>query len=294
MLNKQQKVKFVEEEKKELGKYSMVGILPVNGIPDRLVQASRNKMRSKVRFIIAKKSLLTRILEGSPKTKPLAKELKGMSAIILSNEDPFQIYKEFKSNSIRLAAKPNQIAPDDINIQAAETAIQPGQAVTELKQAGIDVQIQKGKVVIAKDKVLVKKGGVITTAVSKALKTLDIMPFTASIVPSVMLSGNIAFTRDILEIDTAKVVGDMLKGFTYALTISLKAEIVNRYTIVTFVGDAYRSAMAVGIEAKIPEPGIIEKLMANAVMQAASLNSMVKEEAPPAPAAAEPAPENKT
>ncbi len=292
MLNKDQKIKFVEEQKKELKKYSTIGVLPVNGIPDRLVQASRNKMRQQVKFIIAKKSLLARILEGEARTKPLAKELTGMSAIIMTNDDPFQVYKGFKANSIKLAAKPKQIAPADIEIQAGETSIQPGQAVTELKAAGIDVQIQKGKVVIAKDKTLVKKGTVITTAVSKALKTLDIMPFVASITPTVMLSGNLAFTREILEIDTEQVVGDMLKGFTYALTISLKARIVNMYTITTFIQEAYRDAMAVGIEAKIPEPGIIEKLMAAAAMQAASLNSMVKEEAP-APAAA-PAPENKT
>ena len=40
----------------------------------------------------------------------------------------------------------------------------PGQAVTDLKTAGIDVQIQKGKVVISKDKVITKKGEVITAS----------------------------------------------------------------------------------------------------------------------------------
>jgi large subunit ribosomal protein L10 len=287
MLNKQQKMKFVDERSRELKKYSVVGILPVNSIPDRLVQASRNKMRPQVKFIIAKKSLLTRILESDANTKPLVKELTGMSAIVLSNEDPFVLYKGFKANSLKLGAKPNSIAPADINIEAGETSIQPGQAVTELKQAGIDVQIQKGKVVIAKEKVLVKKGGIITTAVSKALKTLGIMPFTATIEPQVLLSGKMIFTKDVLRIDTQQVVAEMVQGFTYALTISLKAKIVNRYTITTFIQTSYREAMALGIAAEIPEPGIIEKLLASAALQAASLNSMVKEEAPPAPIAEE-------
>lgn len=288
-LNKQQKMKFVDEHSKELKKYSVVGILPVNSIPDRLVQASRNKMRPQVKFIIAKKSLLTRILENDAKTKPLVKELKGMSAIVLSNEDPFILYKGFRSNSLKLGAKPNSIAPADITIEEGETSIQPGQAVTELKQAGIDVQIQKGKVVIAKSKVLVKKGAVITTAVSKALKTLDIQPFTAVIEPQILMSGNLMFTRDVLKIDTQQVVSEMLQGFTYAFTISLKAKMVNRYTITTFIQTSYREAMALGIAAKMPEPGIIEKLVEAAALQAASLNSMVKEEAP----AAAPVPEEK-
>jgi len=275
-LTKDQKIKFVSEQQKELKKYSVIGVLPVNSVPDRLVQASRNKMRPQVKFIIAKKSLLTRILEGDARTKPLAKELTGMSAILLSNDDPFAIYKGFKANSLKLGAKPNQVAPEDINIQSGETSIQPGQAVTELKQAGIDVQIQKGKVVIAKDKTLVKKGAVITHAVSKALKTLDIQPFTAVIEPSVMLSGNLMFTKDILGIDAKQVASEVSLGFTQAFTLSLKAKIVNRYTIVPMISDAYRAAIGVGYAAKLYESGIVDKLVAEAVLQATALNSLVK------------------
>ncbi len=286
MSEREEKMRFVEEQKKELKKYSVIGVLPVNGIPDRLVQASRNKMRKQAKFIIAKKSLLTRILEGDERTKHLAKELTGMSAIILSNEDPFALYHGFRANTLKLGAKPKSVAPEDINIQAGETSIQPGQAVTELKLAGIDVQIQKGKVVIAKDKTLVKKGAVISGAVAKALKTLDIQPFTATIEPTVLLSGNLMFTREVLKIDTQTVVAQMSQGFAVAFAISVSAKIVNSYTVVRFVETSYREAMALGIAANMPEPGITEKLLANAALQAASLGGMMKEETP-APASEE-------
>ena len=88
----------------------------------------------------------------------------------------------------RLAAKPGQVSPEDVSVTAGETGIQPGQTVTDLKSAGIDVQIQKGKVVIAKDKVLVKKGEVISAKIAKALHILDILPFKAVIEPSSLLS----------------------------------------------------------------------------------------------------------
>ncbi|MCW6160538.1 MAG: 50S ribosomal protein L10 [Candidatus Micrarchaeales archaeon] len=286
---KDQKMKFVQEQAGEVKKYSVVGVLPLNAIPDRLVQKARNSMRSQTRFIIAKKSLLIRILESDEKTKPLVGELGGMSAILLSNEDPFVLYQNFKSSSIKLAAKPGQVAPEDINIEAQETTLQPGQTVTELKQAGIDVQIQKGKVVIAKDKVLVKKGTVISVAVAKALKTLDIMPFTAAITPKVLLQGKLVFTTDVLSITPTVVSGEMSVAFRSALALSIEAGIVNQYTIVTLIERAFRSALAVGIEGKVPEPGIVEKLVANAALQASALGSMVKEE--PAEASAKaPAP----
>ncbi len=285
-LTKDQKMKFVQDGAAEIKKYSVIGVLPLNAIPDRLVQKARNSMRAQTKFIIAKKSLLIRILESDGKTKPLAGELGGMSAILLSNEDPFVLYRNFKASSIKLAAKPGQVSPEDINIEAQETTLQPGQTVTELKQAGIDVQIQKGKVVIAKDKVLVKKGTVISVAVAKALKTLDIMPFTAAISPRVLMQGSLVFTTDVLSITPTQVSGDMTIAFRSALALSIDAGIVNQYTIVTLIERAYRGAMAVGIEGKVPEPGIVEKLVANAALQANALGSMVKEEPAAAPAEA--------
>ncbi len=280
MFTKNQKMKFVEEGKREVKKYSVVGVLPLNSIPDRLVQKSRNTMRPQVKFIIAKKSLLIRILEGDAKTKPLAKELTGMSAIVLSNEDPFALYKSFRSNSLKLGAKPNSISPEDINIEEGETSIQPGQAVTELKTAGIDVQIQKGKVVIAKGKTLVKKGAVITTAVSKALKTLDIQPFSATIEPQILMSGSLMFTKEVLRIDSKVVQSEINQAFAQALAISLKGNMVNQYTITTFIQRSWREAMALGVAGKLYESGIVDKLMAEAYIQANALQGLVKEETP--------------
>ena len=158
VLTKSGKVKFVEDAKKELKSYKVVGVLNLNGLPDRLTQKAKNSSKPNTKFILGRKTLLEKILEGHSKGKELTKQLTGTSAIILSNEDPFELYKKFKKNAIKLSAKPGQVAPDDVHIQSGETNIMPGQTVTELKGAGIDVQIQKGKVVIAKDKVLVKKG----------------------------------------------------------------------------------------------------------------------------------------
>ncbi|MGI0134967.1 MAG: 50S ribosomal protein L10, partial [Candidatus Micrarchaeaceae archaeon] len=113
-LTKDQKKKFVEQHRKELQKYTMIGIVPLNSIPDRLYQSTKNRMKPKAKFIMGRKTLLTKILEGSEKTKPLIKELQNTSVILLSNEDPFTLYKEFTSNVIRLSAKPGQTAPDDV------------------------------------------------------------------------------------------------------------------------------------------------------------------------------------
>lgn len=276
MLNKDQKVKFVEGHKNELSKYNLVGIIQLSNIPDRLLQSTKNKLKPEVKFIIGRKTLLKRILESSDRTKSLSKELDKTSAIILSNEDPFELFKKFKANSLKLAAKPNQVAPEDVNVTGGETSIQPGQAVTDLKTAGIDVQIQKGKVVIAKDKTIVEKGGVITPAIAKALHTLDIKPFTAVLEPAFILSSGILFNRELLNISKEKTMNEIALAFNRAFTLSLEAGVINSYTIKTLIAKAYRNAIHVGVETKIYDSGIIERLLAEAASRASALDNLKK------------------
>ncbi len=274
MLTKAQKKEFVLETQKELGQYKTVGIIQLAGIPDRLLQSVKNKLKGRARLVLGRKTLLTKILEGSSNAKKLAEALDGTCAIILSNEDPFELFAGFKSNMIRLAAKPKQIATGDVSVQAGETSLQPGQAVTELKQAGIDVQIQKGKVVIGKDKVVVRKGEAIAPAMAKALHTLGIAPFTAAIEPFEMISQGLLFRREILSIDASRTSASLARSFNAAVTLCLECGITNQYTIRTLISKAFSSAVAVGVKAGVYDKGITERLLADAAARALSLNSL--------------------
>jgi large subunit ribosomal protein L10 len=275
MLTKAQKLSFVDEYKKTLKSYKVVGVLQLKGIPDRLLQSTKNQLRSNTKFVMGRKTLLGKILEGSANTKKLIENLTETSAIVLSNDDPFELYKKFKANSLRLAAKPGQVAPEDVNVSAGETGIQPGQTVTDLKSAGIDVQIQKGKVVIAKDKVLVKKGELISANIAKALHTLDILPFKAALEPSALLFDGIVYSKKVLLIDQESVTKDLAICFRGALGVCLEANIINAYTINNFITKAYRNAMHLGLEVHALDSGIVELLLANAANQAGALSSQM-------------------
>ncbi len=261
MLNIEQKKRIVEQGSGSLRGYSTIAVLPLSGIPDRLLQSVRNKMRGDVEFITGRKNILARVLKSDSRTAGLVEHIEGTCAVVMSNSSPFELYRTFKNNSIRLAAKPNQIAPEDIHIEAGETSLAPGQAVTELKSAGIDVKIDRGKVVISKAKVLVRKGDKISTNVAKALHALDVLPFTAELAPSVTLSGGLLFTPEVLGIDRDTSVAGILRAFGYGLALSMHAKIVNRFTIGNMVVEAYNNAVALGVGAKIYDTEIIEKLL---------------------------------
>ncbi|MGD0729205.1 MAG: 50S ribosomal protein L10 [Candidatus Micrarchaeaceae archaeon] len=275
MLTKTQKISFVKDHEKILKDYKVIGIVQLKGIPDRLLQSTKNQLKGNTKFIMGKKTLLTKILETQAHTKELAKHLTDTSAILLSNEDPFELYNKFKANSLRLAAKPGQMSPEDVSVKSGETGIQPGQTVTDLKSAGIDVQIQKGKVVIAKDKIVVKKGEVISSNMAKALHTLEIFPFVASIEPAMLLSDGIMFTKKVLAINAETTTHEIAMGFNSALSLCFEFNIVNAYTINSLITKAYSNAQHLGLECKILDSGIIDLLIASAASQAASLNNSI-------------------
>jgi large subunit ribosomal protein L10 len=267
---KAQKVEYAKNLQKEIAGYKTMAVMPIDGVPDRLLQKVRNELKPDTRIVIARKTLLERAL-GKEKLAHLGKSMEGNFALVLSNKEPFELYKAIRSNRLRLGAKPNQVAPIDITLEPGETGVAPGQTVTELKNAGIDVQIQKGKVVISKKKVLVEKGKKISVAVANALKILDIKPFEIAPKLSVALEGNMLFNEIALSIDQEFVASELAKSFAEAYALSLEANIVTKYNANVFIMRAYMGAIAVGLEGKVPEKEIVKILAASAAAQAGEL-----------------------
>ncbi|MGC8662225.1 MAG: 50S ribosomal protein L10 [Candidatus Micrarchaeia archaeon] len=268
---KKEKIEFVKELKEEIKKYKTVGVMPIDALPDRLLQKIRNTERENTKIVFARKTLLLKALEGNSEISKLSEFVTKNSVIILSNKDPMALYNSISSNKLKLAAKPNQIANNDIVIEAGETSIPPGQGVTDLKTAGIDVQIQKGKVVISKSKVLVQKGVKIPVAVSKALKMLDIMPFEAVPKLSCAVYENLFFSNEVLNINTESVKADLSMAFLQAYNITLETGYVTEYNVDVLLRKAYLSAIGLGIAANIYEPGVVETLIAKAIAEAINI-----------------------
>ncbi len=285
MMQKKEKIEFAKRLAKDLKTYKTCAVMETGATPDRLVQKVRNQLKPEAKFVVARKTLLLHAIGDDPELKKLVEHVNGNVALILTNKEPSEINEIVTANRMKMAAKPNQVSPEDIHVESGETTIAPGQAVTDLKAAGIDVQIQKGKVVISKSKVLVAKGAKVTTPVSKALKMLDIMPFEAGTKLKAALNNGLLFTEQALRIDRAFVEREISANFLQAHMLSTSIGFVTEYNVSELVKKAYISAMGLGVERGLYEPEVVEKLLAKAVMEAIKANSVVK------PASEEPAKE---
>lgn len=248
---KSEKIELVAKLKAELKSHKTIAILPIESLPDSLLQRVRNQIAPDSKVFVARKTLLNMALKEAGLTV-LDKYVNKNVAVIVSNSEPTELNRIVQSNKLRLGAKPNQVSPADISIEPGDTSIAPGQTVTDLKAAGIDVKIDKGKVVISKGKVLVAKGSKISGAVANALKILDIKPFEVMPRLSAALYEKLLFGELALSIDEAYSANQVLKSFLEANALSTAIGMVTEYNVSALISKAFNGAMALGLEAKAP------------------------------------------
>jgi len=270
----------------KLKKAKVIALADLRELPDRQFGALRKKLKGKAEFVVAKNSLIVRAIEKSGKGKELLPHMKSSTALILTELNPFELYKFVKKARGKAAAKPGQIAPFDLVVPAGETALPPGPVLTELKNAKIQAQIQGGKVVIAKDSTVAKKGEKINELAAKALQKLGIEPFTVGMNVVAALEGAVVYMKDVMDIDEDKFMADLVGAYRNALNLSVEAGYPTKQNIEILVGKAYNNAKNLAVEANIYEKEVIGLILAKARRAHDAIAVNVKFDAP-APAASE-------
>ena len=277
MLTKDEKIKIVNELKDEIKRYKSIGIINVSKVPDNLLQKMRNELRNDVKVIITRKNLIIRALKESGLEGLVNYITNENFALILSNKEPAEINALISRYEKKLPPKPKSIAPEDIVVEPIEVNIPP-QSVSEVKAAGIDIQIQKGKAKIMKRKVLVEKGSKISSRMAKVLTLLGITPFTAKIDILAIENSNLIFNKEALKINKELLINEITKAFKESYLLSVEANIITSYNIKEFINRAYRNALTLGIERNIYEKEIMPYLVTKVLNIVNSLNNMIKKE----------------
>lgn len=262
LIAKKEKVASVS---KIAAKYPVTALLNIRNLPDRILQSSKKKLRGKAEFAVAKNSVIIRALDKSGKGS-LSEHLDFPTAIVFTSMTPYALFKFFKDNKSKVAAKPGQIAPFDIIVYAGETDLAPGPALSELKGAGINAQIKAGKIVIAKDSVVAKAGTKITDSVCKALQKLNILPFEAMVHLVAAYDGKYTFTASTLDIDDAKLHTDLLECLSQTFNVSFNASFPTSQNIGALLSNGISQARNMAINGYVYSDASTELLLAQAAL----------------------------
>ncbi len=84
----------------------------------------------------------------------------------------------------------------------------------ELQKAGLPAAIEQGKVVIKKDKVLVKKGDKIPRDVALVLAKLEVFPITVGLDLHAAYDDGMVFKKDVLAVDDKEYLDRVLRSPT--------------------------------------------------------------------------------
>jgi large subunit ribosomal protein L10 len=148
-------------------------------------------------------------------------------------------------------AKPGTIAPADIVVPAGDTGFEPGPFLGELQQAGIPAKVDKGKISVQKDTVVVKEGEEVSKLVAATLSRLDIKPMEVGIDLKAVYEEGSVYTSDVLAIDEEQTLADVQNAFKQAFNLSVNAAIPTKETTSTIITLAYTRAINVGVAGAI-------------------------------------------
>jgi large subunit ribosomal protein L10 len=258
----------VQELTNAMTSKKVVAIVDVHGIPSAQLQQMRQGLRAKASIMMSRNNLIDLAIEQAAKGRPgleqLLESVNSQCAIVTTDVNPFRLFQEMESTKSAAPAKAGDLAPEDILIKAGDTPFKPGPIVGELQKAGIPAGIVGGKIVIKKDKVLVKKGEVISDDIAKILPKLEIMPMTVGLDLKAAFEDGILYGRDVLNIPENYYSSMLSIGSRHAMGLSMKIAYVTPQTVVPLFAKAYREAMAVSVKAVIPTKDNIKILLAKA------------------------------
>lgn len=261
--------------------HPVVALVDIGGIPAPQMQSMRKRLRERAELKVARNKLIDiaidRAAEERPGLESLKDSLDGQSAILATTMNPFKLYKEIEGTKSPAPAKPGDISPKDIKVTKGETPFPPGPIVGELQKAGVPAAIEGGKIVIKKNKVLVKEGEEISEEVAKVLPRLDIYPMIVGLGLKAAYEDGVIYDKDTLDIPPDYYESRLARGADSAIRLGLAVSYPTPETVPLLLSKAHQEATGLSVAAAIPNESSIRTLLARAESHMLSLASSVPE-----------------
>lgn len=265
----------VNEIKDLIKTHNVVGMANLADIPAPQLQKMRQDLKDTTIIKMSRKTLMSLALDESEKSniEALGEHMEGQPAMIFTDMNPFKLFKILEASKTAAPAKAGSIAPEDIVVPKGDTAFNPGPILGELQKVGIPAKIEKGKIVITKDKVIVEEGEAVPRDVAGILTRLDIQPMEVGIDLVAAYEDEAIYTSDLLTIDEEKTLSDIQKAFSQALNLSVNASIYTTETMPIIIQNALSKAMNLALNAEILTSKTTDLLLSKAYSQMLALAS---------------------
>jgi len=274
-----EKMERVDAVRATLVSQPITAVVGVRGVPASALQSMRREFRNRGHPIqVATNSSIRHAIEAAiperPSLKPLLEQVEDQTAILAAQGNPFSLFQEFSKTRSPTPARGGEIAPNDILVPAGTTSFKPGPIVGELQHAGFPAAIEKGKVVLKKDTVIVKAGHPISREVAGLLTRMDILPLEVGLTLRALVDGDTFYPPDVLSVDLGARREELLRAYRRALGLALEIAYPSAETVPLLIGRAHRRALALAVAAGYPTKESIARLIGRAVREARAVESL--------------------
>nr|MDO8083571.1 50S ribosomal protein L10 [Candidatus Sigynarchaeum springense] len=287
----EEKLKAVADIASLCEAYKTIGLVKMSKIGSAKIASLRAKLRGSVLIRMAKKSVIKRALEkvnGKPGIASMMErftEKTGPSALVFTNLPAVKVRKIFDDNKARIRAKIGEVMEKDVVIQAGNTKLPPGPAITELNAVGLATRTQDGTIWVTKDCVVVKAGQAVDSKVAGVLTKLNIEPIEVVMDMYVAYENGEVLDKSMLTIDVDAFKNMFLAAQSNALKVCLEAGIVTPENAKIVIQRAFSKAKALALKLPIIIPELMKEYLAKAQAEALALNARVTGKPLVAPAA---------
>lgn len=263
---------------KVIDSYPVIAIADLEGFPSALFQRLRKKLHGKAVVRVSKTKVIAKALEASNKKHTRLKDYADKSIAVIATEmSPFELYSFLKKNKGSVPAKEGTVAPMDIVVPARDTGLPPGPALSDLKAAGLNVRIVGATIHIIEEKVIIRKGEIVSKPVAGTLSKLDIKPLKVGLNIAAALEGDTVYKADVLDIDAEKVFGRFASAYRDCLCLALEIRHFSKDTVELLVKKAFVNGKAVALKGNILTSATVAEILAKASAQAESVKASMPE-----------------
>ena len=275
---KSEKPQEVENVAKMLDEYSVIAILDMHKIPGRQLQKIRDNLRGKAVIKMGKKGVLLRAIDRSNKKNiaALKEHIAREPALVLTNENPFRLFKMIKQNRAKSKAKVGDIVKQEIIISKGPTELPPGPAISTLQKAGLKTGVQQGKIAVMQDKVVLKAGEAVTDDIASVFSLLKIEPMEIGLDLVIAMEEGLIYKKDVLDVDDSYYINELENAARQAVNLSVNSGYPTKLTVDIMIQKIFNEVKNLCIECDILEKEFIDDLLLKAIREAKSLEGVIK------------------
>ena len=234
--------------------YPVIAVATLDGLPANIASVLRKKLKGKAEVRVAKTRVIKKAFADSGvDTSKIDHIINESVLLIFSKINPFELFSFVKKNKGDAAAKEGDVADKDILIQAGDTGLRRGPALSTLKAAGLEVKVAGPTISVSKDKVVAKKGEAIKKEVADVLGKLNIKPMKIGmkILGVLDKTEDMYYSASALDMDEEELFEKFILAHQQMVNLSVNAEIFNEVSTELIVVKAQREAS--GLEKAINE-----------------------------------------